>query len=98
MKMEPPEPKWTDKSREDYARWFVDCYYYEPEDGQTYARRSDADAYEEWKPVAAALGVWRTQEIDIPPDFQKRIARLYDERGEPAPSWDEELAPPPDKP
>lgn len=82
MSTNPPEPKWTDKTKAEYADWFVDCYYYEPEDKQHYARRSDADAYEQWKPVAAALGVWRTQEIDIPDDVEKMIQERYVARGE----------------
>lgn len=79
----PPEPQWTDKTKEMYAHWFVDCYYFDPDDGQHYARRSDADAYEEWKPVAAALGVWRTQEIDIPDDVEEMIADKYRALGKP---------------
>jgi hypothetical protein len=85
----PPEPHWDDRTREMYAQWFVDCHYFEPADGETYPRRSEADAYEEWKPVAAALGVWRTQQIDIPPDVCGRINALYRERGEAEVVWDE---------
>ena len=88
--MRPPEPKWTERTRELYAQWFVDVYYYEPEDGETYPRRSDADVYEEWKPVAATLGVWRTQAVDIPNDVAERINALYVERGEPPVEWDNE--------
>jgi hypothetical protein len=85
MSTTPPQPKWTDKTKAMYADWFVDCYYYEPADCQYYARRSDADAYEQWKPVAAALGVWRTQEIDIPDDVEQMIWDRYKSRGEAAP-------------
>lgn len=85
----PPEPHWNDRTREIYAQWFVASYYYEPEDGETYPRHSDACAYEEWKPIAAALGVWRTQEVDIPPEVCARINALYRERGEAEVVWDE---------
>lgn len=79
---QPPIPKWTDRTKALYADWFVDCYYYEPGDDQYYPRRSEADAYEEWKPVAAALGVWRTQEFDVPSDVEEMIASRFAARGE----------------
>lgn len=82
MTMKPPEPNWNDRTKALYADWFVDCHYYEPLDNEYYPRRSEADAYEEWKPVAAALGVWRTQEFDIPDDVQEMIAQRYAARGE----------------
>jgi len=85
----PPEPQWNGRTREMYAQWFVDCHYFEPLDGETYPRRSEADAYEEWKPVAAALGVWRTQSVDIPPEVCARINTLYVERGEAPVCWGE---------
>lgn len=78
----PPTPQWSDRTKMLYADWFVDCYYYEPADGEYYPRRSEADAYEEWKPVAAAIGVWRTQEIEIPDEVQEMIAQRYAARGE----------------
>lgn len=80
--MQPPEPKWTDETKAMYADWFVDCYYYEPSDGEHHARRSDVEAFEEWKPVAAALGVEWTQDIDIPDDVEKMIKERYAARGE----------------
>lgn len=83
MSTTPPTPKWTDSTKAMYADWFVDCHYYESEDGQYYARRAVADAYEQWKPVAASLGVWRTQEIEIPDDVEQMIAARYAARGEP---------------
>lgn len=79
---QPPKPYWDDRTKALYADWFVDCYYFEPMDNEYYPRRSEADAYEEWKPVAAALGVWRTQSIDIPDDVQEMIAQRYAAKGE----------------
>jgi hypothetical protein len=82
VNLTPPEPKWNERTKALYADYFVDCYCYEPSEDEYYPRRSDADAYEQWKPVAAALGVWRTQEIEIPDDVQQMIAERYEARGE----------------
>lgn len=82
MTMTPPEPKWTERSKALYADWFVDCHYYEPSEENYFSRRSDADTYEQWKSVAAALGVWRTQEVTVPDDVRKMIAERYEARGE----------------
>lgn len=84
MSTTPPEPTWNDRTKALYSDWFVDCYYFEPSDNEHYPRRSEADAYEEWKPIAASLGVWRTQSIEIPDDVQEMIAQRYVARGESA--------------
>lgn len=82
MSTQSPEPKWNERTKALYADWFVDCHYYEPEDNEYYPRRSEADAYEEWKPVAAALGVWRTASFVLPADVEEMIAQRYIARGE----------------
>lgn len=73
-----PRTDWTEENCETYARYLAENYYID-EDGNTQPRRSEADAYEEWKPVAARLGMPRTGRIEFPETILVRAAAIREE-------------------
>lgn len=73
-----PFKGWTEENCETYARYLAENYYVD-EDGSTQPRRSEADAYEEWKPVAARLGLSLTGTIAFPESILKRAEEIREE-------------------
>lgn len=73
-----PFKGWTEENCETYARYLAENYYID-EDGNAEPRRSEADAYEEWKSVAAQLGMPRTGRIEFPDSILKRAAAIREE-------------------
>lgn len=70
-----PFKGWTPENIETYARYLAENYYVD-EDGNTEPRRSEAAAYEEWKPVAAQLGMPRTGRIEFPGEVLTRAEAI----------------------